>query len=216
MSARKVERSNGSIAATTSATTTLGLFDFFGFIFFNSPPIATVPSSSWCSPPTSPCSSLILLHPMQLQSLPLSASASQLPLSLELGTPWGQHVFLPPTALLLCFPSSHVVGTSSHLSLSSTCDPLHSRSCSPHHCCSSLHFPTHRCRLHPNHLLPWSLAPTKPNNKSSSITLQNPIKKIKTKHTDAQSSFLNPFNQDYHQTKSCLGENTHPENPNFY
>jgi hypothetical protein len=64
--------------------------------------------------------------------------------------------------------------------------------------------------------LPWSLAPTKPNNKSSSITLQNPIKKIKTKHTDAQSSFLNPFNQDYHQTKSCLGENTHPENPNFY
>ncbi len=45
MSARKVERLNGSIAAIASAIITLGLLDFFGFIFFNSPPTATVPSS---------------------------------------------------------------------------------------------------------------------------------------------------------------------------
>jgi hypothetical protein len=64
------------------------------------------------------------------------------------------------------------------------------------------------------------LPPTKPHNKSSSITSQNPPqKKIKTKHTDAQSSFLVTLSikitikVDHVWEKTHI--KTHPENPSF-
>jgi hypothetical protein len=49
---------------------------------------------------------------------------------------------------------------------------------------------------------------------------KTPPKKIKTDNNYGQSSFSrNPLNQDYHQSKSCLGEKTHSkthlENPSF-
>jgi hypothetical protein len=60
------------------------------------------------------------------------------------------------------------------------------------------------------------LLPTKPNNKSSSITSQNPTEKIKTKHTDAQSSFLTTLSIKITIKIDHVWEKTHiPKTPTY-